>query len=75
MNRKDIGDRIKKLRIDKLNISQDNFAKKIGISRSYLCKLEAGSKNFTFDTLIKICKGLDVTLRDFFDFETSKYNE
>ena len=71
MNSKLVGKRIKYLRVTKLGVSQEEFAKKIGIDRTYFCKLEAGKKNPTLETLNKICAGLNITLKDFFDFDGS----
>lgn len=42
--------RLKEIRLSK-NLSQDEFAKKIGISRSHVASLESGRKNLT-DRLI-----------------------
>ena len=69
MDSKVIGERIKNLRISKLNISQEDFANKIGFDRTYISRLESGQKNPTIDTLSKICEGFGIKLKDFFDFE------
>lgn len=69
MDLKAIGERIKELRL-KNSMSQEAFAEKIGLDRSYICKIESGQKNLTLETLIKICEGLNVSLKELFDFES-----
>lgn len=68
MNLKDIGLRIKFIRINKMNYSQEDFANLVGVDKSYICRAENGKQNLTLDNLIKICDGLNVSLSDFFDF-------
>ena len=53
MDLKAIGERIKELRL-KNSMSQEAFAEKIGLDRSYICRIESGQKNLTLETLIKI---------------------
>lgn len=62
-----IGKRIKQLRKLK-GLSQEKFARKIAIDRTYLSKIESGKLNITIDSLDLICKGLNIALKDFFDF-------
>jgi len=53
---------IKKLR-KQHKLSQENLAKKAGITYSTLIKIESGAnKNPTLDTLKKISSALDVTI-------------
>lgn len=61
-----IGETIKFLRNKNTNLSQEEFAMKIGFDRTYLSKVESGHKNITLETLSEICKGLGVTLKEFF---------
>lgn len=68
MNLKDIGYRIKFIRINKTNYSQEDFAKFLNLDKTYICRVENGKQNLTIENLIKICDGLNVTLSDFFDF-------
>ena len=75
MNQKLVGERIKTLRIEKLNMSQEDFAKLIDVDRTYLCRLESGQKNLTLETLNKVCAGLSLSLKDFFDFISSDYED
>ncbi len=69
MDSRIIGMRIKQLRTSRTSYSQDEFAKKIGVDRTYLSRVEAGKQNLTLDTIINICNGLNITLKEFFDFE------
>lgn len=56
-----VGENIKNAR-KKMNMTQDEFAHKIGISRSYLGDLENNRRNPSTETLKKIAKKLDVSL-------------
>jgi transcriptional regulator with XRE-family HTH domain len=60
-----LGKRIRELRIQKGFSNYEHFAYEIGVSRSQYGKYELGH-NLTFLTLLKILKGLDVSLEDFF---------
>lgn len=62
-----IGARLVSLRKSK-GMSQLELSEKTGLDRTYLSRVEAGKQNLTIDTLITICKGLNVTLKEFFDF-------
>ena len=57
----ELGGRIKKYR-NKTNLSQENFALKIGMDRTYFASVENGKHNITINNLEKICQGLDVSL-------------
>lgn len=57
----ELGSRIKKYR-NKTNLSQENFALKIGMDRTYFASVENGKHNITINNLEKICQGLDVSL-------------
>jgi len=61
-----VGETIKFLRIKNTNLSQEEFATKVGLDRTYLSRVESGQKNITLDTLDIICKGLGVSITDFF---------
>ena len=56
-----IGEKIKKLRTYK-GLTQELFAKEIGISRSYLSDLENNRKSPTIETLEKIAKKMNTFL-------------
>lgn len=70
MNTKMIGERIRFIRINKLNLCQNDLAKIMEIDRTYLSRIESGKQNLTVEMLIRICeKGLGISVKDFFDFE------
>jgi transcriptional regulator with XRE-family HTH domain len=60
-----LGQRIKKLREEK-NLSQENFAEKIEMSRTYLAYLETGARMPSLKTLHKIASVLNVTVWELF---------
>ena len=71
MNLVSIGNRVKTLRIYK-GLSQDELARRIDFDRTYLSRVESGKQNVTVETLLKICEGLGVTIKEFFDFDGGK---
>lgn len=60
-----LGQRIKQLRIEKGYSNYEYFAYDVGISRAQYGKYEAGA-NIKFNTLLKIIKGFDMTVEEFF---------
>ena len=50
-----VGLRIKELRAEK-DISQEKFALKIGMDRTYLASIEVGQRNVTLQNLNKIAR-------------------
>ena len=62
-----VGKRIKELR-NKLGLSQEAFADKAGIDRTYINSVENGRRNISIKNLEKITKALNLPLKDFFDF-------
>ena len=62
------GNRCKFLR-HKHNLSQEKFALKAGIDRTYYASVEAGKRNISLENIKKICDGFEISLHDFFDFE------
>ena len=64
----DIGNRIRFLR-NQMNLSQEKLALKAGIDRTYLAGIESGKRNATIISLEKIVDALEISLKDFFDFE------
>jgi transcriptional regulator with XRE-family HTH domain len=53
-----LGSRIRKARMSK-GFSQQGFAMKCGLDRSYLGGVERGDRNLTFSILCVICDGLN----------------
>lgn len=69
MTLKTIGNRIKEIRTERTYLSQEELAIKLGYDRTYMSRVESGRQNITVETLIKICEGLEISLKDFFDFQ------
>ena len=65
-----VGERISYFR-KKKNISTNKLANLSGISQSYLRDVELGNKNPTIEVIFQLCKSLDISLKDFFDDESS----
>ena len=61
-----VGLRIKELR-DAEGISQEPFAHRAGLDRSYLASIEVGKRNVTLTSLGKIAEGFGLTLSEFFE--------
>lgn len=62
---------IKKMRKQK-NISQNQLAHKINVSRSYLCELEKNKYDIKLSILIRIANKLDVCPCELFECNTEK---
>ena len=60
-----IGNRIRELR-SHAGLSQEKFAQKIGMDRTYFASVELGKRNISIVNIEKIANGLDVTLSEFF---------
>ncbi len=50
----------------RLQMSQADLAKRVGVSRQTINMIEGGDYNPTVELCIKICKVLNVTLNDLF---------
>ena len=60
-----VGKRIKELR-EELGLSQEKFALKIEMDRTYFSSVENGKRNISIVNLEKIINGLDITFYKFF---------
>lgn len=58
-----VGMRIKDLR-EKEGVSQERFALRIDMDRSYFASIETGRRNVTLLNLAKIAKGFEVSLSE-----------
>ena len=61
-----IGNRIRELR-SYTGLSQEKFAQKIGMDRTYFASVELGKRNISIDNIEKIAKGLEISLSELFD--------
>lgn len=66
ITRKNVGRRVRALR-EQNNLTQEQLALMTGVGRSYLAKVEAGTRNATVDFMEKIALGLGVTLGELFN--------
>lgn len=65
MVQKRMGERIKALRLQ-TGLSQEKFALKIGLDRTYYASVEAGKRNISIINLEKISNGFNMTLSELF---------
>ena len=63
--KKVFGNKIRLLRT-KQNLSQERFALKIEMDRSYYASVENEKRNISLENIYKIAKGLGVKLEDLF---------
>lgn len=63
---KDLGNRIRELRL-KTKLSQEKFALKIGMDRTYFASVEAGRRNISILNIKKISDGLGISLSKLFE--------
>lgn len=61
-----LGQRIKNLRT-KTGLSQEKFALRIDMDRTYFASVEAGKRNIAIRNIKKIADGLGVTISELFD--------
>jgi len=59
--------RLKALRLEK-QLTQEELAKRVGRSASFMSNLERGVNAASFETLERIAEALDVPVKDLFDF-------
>lgn len=60
-----IGNRIRELR-SRTGLSQEKFAQKIGMDRTYFASVELDKRNISIVNIEKIANGLDISLSEFF---------
>lgn len=65
---RNVGNRIKILR-QKLGLSQEKLAFKADLDRTYIAGIESGKRNATLISIEKIINALEISVKDFFDFE------
>lgn len=61
-----LGHRIKNLRT-KMGLSQEKFALRIDMDRTYFASVEAGRRNIAVRNIKKIADGLGITISELFD--------
>lgn len=65
----EIGNRIRQYR-KRAGLSQERLALTAGLTVSFLGDIERGLKKPTVESLEKLLVALDISFRDFFDYET-----
>lgn len=60
-----IGNRIRELRVQ-TGLSQEKFAQKIGMDRTYFASVELGKRNISIVNIEKIANGLEISLSELF---------
>ena len=68
MIKEKVGKRIKELR-QQQSMSQEEFAFKCDLDRTYITSLERGKRNVSLENLEKIANAFNMTLSQFFDFD------
>lgn len=67
MIKEKVGQRIKNLRIQQ-GLSQEEFAFRCNLDRTYITSLERGKRNISLENLDKIAKAFNMSLSEFFNF-------
>ena len=62
---KQLGERIKELRNTR-GLSQEKFALKIDMDRTYFASVESGKRNISLNNIEKIANGLEISISDLF---------
>ncbi len=62
-----IGNRIRELRKQR-GLSQEELGYKAGLHLTHIGAIERGEKNWSIDTILKVARGLNVDIKDLFDY-------
>lgn len=62
----EFGERVKNLRKN-IGLSQEKFALKINMDRTYLASVEAGNRNISLRNIEKIADGFDMSISELFE--------
>lgn len=65
MIKQKFGERVKILRKNQ-EMSQEKFALKIDMDRTYLASVESGKRNVSIENIEKIANGLEISLEELF---------
>lgn len=68
-----VGMRIREIRLQK-KWTQEQLAEKVGLTYTYIGRVERGQKNISLRTLGKIATALDVNVNAFFTYSDLKVN-
>tara|TARA_R110001592_G_scaffold293936_1_gene563656 strand:- start:440 stop:664 length:225 start_codon:yes stop_codon:yes gene_type:complete len=56
---------------EKKGLSREKFADEVGLSRMQVYRIEEGKSNPTLDTLLEICRVLDIKITELLEFNNS----
>ncbi|MBM3508082.1 MAG: helix-turn-helix transcriptional regulator [Alphaproteobacteria bacterium] len=59
-HRKALGRVIRRRRLE-LGLSQEGFAEKVGLHRTYVGAVERGERNISFDNIVRVARALGVS--------------
>ena len=65
MIKENFGKRVRELRLE-MKLSQEKFALKINMDRTYFSSVESGKRNISLENIKKIADGLNVKLEELF---------
>lgn len=65
---KAFGKRVKMLRLEQ-GLSQEELAYRCGFYRTYIGMVERAERSITLCNVFKIAKGLNISIKDLFDYE------
>ena len=65
---KPFGAAIRKWRC-RLGISQEEFAERAGLHRTYVCDIERGARNPSLETIEKLARALEISTPTLFSYE------
>jgi transcriptional regulator with XRE-family HTH domain len=51
----------------RLEISQEELGYRAGLHRTYVTEIEAGVRNISIDSIIRLAKGLEISLTELFE--------
>lgn len=63
------GKRVRQLRIEQ-GLSQEELAHRCGFYRTYIGMVERAERSITLCNVFKIAEGLNITIKDLFDYGT-----
>lgn len=63
---KELGEKIKELRKE-TGLSQEKFALKIDMDRTYFATVESGKRNISLQNIEKIANGLGISISELFE--------
>ena len=59
-----LGNRLRVLRKERIGLSQEKFALRLGVDRTYYSAIERGKQNVTITILKKIADGFEMSLSE-----------